>query len=226
MTTSGTATFNPTIDVLIEEAFERAGTELRSGYDLKSARRSLDIMAAEWSNRGLNLWTIEQVSVAVISGTASYAAAADTIDIVEHVIRSGTGTSQVDYDLERIGVGSYASIVAKNQTGRPVQIYVERTTTPTINLWPVPNASFTLVYWRMRRIQDSGAATNTPDIPSRFIPALVSGLAYYIAMKRPALEQRVPFLQAEYERQFQLAYEEDRDRSSFYIMPRIGSVGL
>ena len=223
MTTSGSATFNPSFDVLIEEAFERAGTELRSGYDLKSARRSLDIMSAEWSNRGLNLWTVSLGTVPLVAGTSSYALPADTIDLLEHVIRSGTGTSQVDYDIERIGVNSYASIVTKNQTGRPIQIYVERTLTPTANVWPVPDVStYTLVYWRMRRIQDTGAATNTADIPSRFIPALVSGLAYYIALKRPALMNRVQMLKAIYDEQFQLAYEEDRERVPLRIIPYVG----
>ena len=223
MTTSGSASFNPSFDVLIEEAFERAGTELRSGYDLKSARRSLDIMSAEWSNRGLNLWTVTLGTVALVAGTSSYALPVDTIDLLEHVIRSGTGTSQVDYDIERIGVNSYASIVTKNQTGRPIQIYVERTLTPTVNVWPVPDVStYTLVYWRMRRIQDTGAATNTADIPSRFIPALVSGLAYYIALKRPALMNRVQMLKAIYDEQFQLAYEEDRERVPLRIIPYVG----
>lgn len=222
MTTSGSASFNPTIDTIIEEAFERAGTELRSGYDLKSARRSLDIMSAEWSNRGLNLWTIEQGTISVIAGDASYALPTDTIDLIEHVIRIGTGTSQVDYDIDRIGVSSFASIVAKNQTGRPLQIYIERTLTPTVNLWPVPDTTYTLVYWRMRRIQDSGVATNTMDIPSRFIPALVAGLAYYVAMKRPGLFDRVQMLKAVYDEQFQLAYDEDHERVPLRIIPYRG----
>jgi hypothetical protein len=223
MATSGSATFNPSLDVIIEEAFERAGTELRSGYDLKSARRSLDIMAAEWSNRGLNLWTVTVGTQALTAGTASYTLPTDTIDLLEHVIRSGSGTSQADYDIERIGVSSYAAIVNKNQTGRPVQIYVERTLTPTVNVWPVPDVNtYTLVYWRMRRIQDTGAATNTADIPSRFIPALVSGLAYYIALKRPALMNRVQMLKQIYDEQFQMAYEEDRERVPLRIIPYTG----
>ena len=220
LATSGTASFNPTIDILIEEAFERAGTELRSGYDLRSARRSLDIMAAEWSNRGLNLWTIEQSSIPMVAGTQSYNLPADTVDIIESVIRTGSGVNQSDYDIDRVGVSSWASIVSKNQTGRPVQYYVQRTNTPTVNIWPVPdNDSYTLVYWRMRRIHDSGSATNTMDIPSRFIPALVSGLAYYIAMKKPSLMDRVGFLKGVYEEQFQLAADEDRERVPLRVIP-------
>ena len=223
MTTSGSATFNPAFDVIIEEAFERAGTELRSGYDLKSARRSLDIMSAEWSNRGLNLWTVVQGTIPLIMGTATYVLPADTIDIIEQTIRSGTGTSQTDLDIERVGVTQYASIVSKNQTGRPSQVYVERLTAPQVTFWPIPDVSstYTFVYWRMRRMQDTGAATNTADIPARFIPALVSGLAYYVALKRPALESRVPMLKGIYDEQFQLAYTEDRDRGSFFVVPYI-----
>ena len=222
MTTSGTASFNPAIDILIEEAFERAGSELRSGHDLRSARRSLDIMAAEWSNRGLNLWTIEESSIPMVAATQSYNLPSDTVDIIEAVIRTGSGVSQSDYDIDRVGVSSWASIVSKNQTGRPVQYYVQRTNTPVVNIWPAPeNNSYTLVYWRMRRIQDSGAATNTMDIPSRFIPALVAGLAYYIAMKKPSLMDRVGFLKGVYEEQFQLAADEDRERIPLRVIPYV-----
>lgn len=221
MTTSGTATFNPSIDVIIEEAFERAGSELRSGYDLKSARRSLDIMSAEWSNRGYNLWTVEQGTISLVANDPTYNLPNDTIDLIEFVVRTGTGSSQVDQTLTRIGVNQYASIPTKTQTGLPLQIYVDRaTTTPTVTFWPVPqDSSYTLVYWRLRRIQDTGAASNTMDIPSRFIPAMVAGLAYYIAMKKPDLMDRLSFLKAEYEEQFRLAYEEDRERIPLRIIP-------
>jgi len=220
MATSGTATFNPTIDVIIEEAFERAGTELRSGNDLRSARRSLDIMAAEWSNRGINLWTIEQVALPLVAGTALYTIGTDTVDIVDAVVRIGTGTNQADYDIDRLGLSSWSSIVSKNQTGRPIQYYVTRTATPAVNVWPVPdNATYTLIYWRMRRMQDSGTVTNTMDIPSRFIPALVAGLAYYVAMKKPGLMDRIQMLKQIYDEQFNLAYEEDRERVPLRIVP-------
>ena len=221
MPTSGTATFNPSIDVIIEEAFERAGSELRSGYDVKSARRSLDIMSAEWSNRGINLWTVEQGSISLVDGTATYNLPNDTIDLIEYVVRQGTGVNQVDLSVTRIGVNQYSSIPTKNQEGLPLQIYVNRaTTTPTVTLWPIPDSgNYTLVYWRLRRIQDTGAATNTMDVPSRFIPAMVAGLAYYIAMKRPNLMERLPFLKGEYDEQFRLAYEEDRERVPLRIVP-------
>ena len=188
-----------------------------------SARRSLDIMTAEWSNRGLNLWTIEQGSIPLIAGTASYTLPADTIDLIEHTLRTGSGTSQTDFSIDRLGVSGYVDIVSKNQQGRPIQIYVTRTATPSIQVWPVPSDNtYTLIYWRMRRIQDSGAATNTIDIPSRFIPPLVAGLAYYIAMKKPALMDRVPFLKSIYDEQFQLAQDEDRERVSLRLVPYSG----
>lgn len=226
MATSGTATFAPEIAVLIEEAYERAGSELRSGYDLRSARRSLDIMSAEWSNRGLNLWTVESGSQVLTPSTAAYNLPADTVDLLDFMIRTGTGSSQVDYNLERIGVSSYAQLVTKNQEGRPVQVYIARTATPSFTLWPVPDDSttYTFVYWRLRRIQDTGAGTNTMDVPSRFIPALVAGLAYYTALKKPESYDRVPMLKQMYDEQFQMAYEEDRDRSSFFIRPKVWSV--
>lgn len=226
MTTSGTTSFNPDFAELAEEAFEMAGLEMRSGYDLKSARRSLDLLAIEWANRGLNLWTIEQGTVALVAGTATYTLPVDTIDILEHSIRSGTGTSQVDIDLYRISMSGYSAIVNKNTTGKPNQIYVDRArSAPSVTLWPVPSVSstYTLVYQRLRRIQDSGAATNTADLPFRFIPALVAGLAYFIAVKRPEVEQRVPFLKKFYEEQFDLASQEDRSRASWFHQPSVPS---
>lgn len=220
MATSGTATFNPTILTIIEEAFERAGTEMRSGNDVRSARRTLDIMMSEWANRGINLWTLESASISLVAGTATYSLPATTVDILDFVIRQGTGTSQIDYQMERIGVGGFSAITTKNTTGRPLQVYVQRGLTPQITVWPVPDVStYSFIYWGLTRIEDTGQATNTMDIPHRFLPALVAGLAYYTAMKKVELMERVPFLQAEYEKQFQLAAEEDRDRSSLWIIP-------
>jgi hypothetical protein len=217
--TSGTATFNPDILTLIEEAYERAGVEIRTGYDLQSAKRSLDIMAQEWTNRGLNLWAIDEGTVALVAGTATYNLPADTIDLIDHVLRTGTGTSQVDYTLARIGVGTYAALTNKNTQARPLQAYVDRQATPTVTVWPVPDASYTLVYWRLRRIEDTGASTNTIDVPSRFIPAMAAGLAYYVAMKKPSATERVPFLKQVYDEQFRLAWEEDHDRSAARLVP-------
>lgn len=202
-----------------------AGSEMRGGNDVRSARRSMDIMMSEWANRGVNMWTLESGSVSLVDGTATYNLPADTVDILDFVVRTGSGSSQVDYQVERIGVGGFAAITNKNSEGRPTQVYVTRSLTPTITLWPVPDANtYTFIYWRLRRIEDTGAATNTMDVPHRFIPALVAGLAYRIAMKKPELAERVMLLKQIYDEQFQLAAEEDRDRSSLYLFPHIGRV--
>ena len=227
MATSGTATFNPEIVEIVEEAYERCGLELRSGYDLKTARRSLDIMAAEWSNKGINLWTVESGTVALTTGTATYTLPVDTIDLLETVIRTGSGSNQQDLSINRISVSTYATIPNKNNQGRPIQIYVDRQATPKVNVWPTPDSSatYTLVYWRLRRIEDAGrAGSNTYDVPSRFIPCLVAGLAYHIATKRPEVGlDRVTFLKAAYDEQFTLAADEDRDKSSINFAPNITS---
>ncbi len=227
MATSGTAAFNPEIVEIVEEAYERCGLELRSGYDLKTARRSLDIMAAEWSNKGINLWTVESGTVSLTTGTATYTLPADTIDLLETVIRTGSGSNQQDLSINRISVSTYATIPNKNNQGRPIQIYVDRQATPKVSVWPTPDSSatYTLVYWRLRRIEDAGrAGSNTYDVPSRFIPCLVAGLAYHIATKRPEVGlDRVTFLKAAYDEQFTLAADEDRDKSSINFAPNITS---
>jgi hypothetical protein len=228
MTTSGTATFNLDIAEIAEEAYERAGLELRSGYDMRTARRSLNLISAEWSNLGLNLWTIATDSVALTPGTQTYPLPADTIDVIEHVIRTNNGGLNTDINLQRISVSDYAAIPVKNVTGRPIQIYVNRQISPTMTLWPIPDSSqpYTLVYWYMRRIQDTGtSAANTADIPVRFLPALVSGLAYYIALKNPEASDRVQMLKSIYEEQFQLAASEDRDRAPDRFLPFMGFGG-
>lgn len=227
MATSGTAIFNPEIVEIVEEAYERCGLELRSGYDLKTARRSLDIMAAEWSNKGINLWTVESGTLSLTTGTATYTLPADTIDLLETVIRTGSGSNQQDLSINRISVSTYATIPNKNNQGRPIQIYVDRQATPKVNVWPTPDSSatYTLAYWRLRRIEDAGrAGSNTYDVPSRFIPCLVAGLAYHIATKRPEVGlDRVTFLKAAYDEQFTLAADEDRDKSSIQFAPNITS---
>ena len=225
MATSGTAVFNPDILSLVEEAFEQAGSELRSGYDLRTARRSLDLIAQEWSNRGYNLWTVESGTQLLTPGTATYTLPADTIDLVEHLVRTDAGDTdlQSDYHLHRISLPSYADITNKLVQGRPLQIYIDRQVgAPTVTLWPVPDSTqtYTLAYWRIRRIEDAGVdGTNTYDVPSRFVPALIAALAYRIAVKKPELQQRVPFLQAEAERQWDLASGEDRVKASVRFVP-------
>jgi hypothetical protein len=225
MTTSGTTAFNLDFTELAEEAWERAGREMRSGYDLRTARRSMNLLTIEFANRGINLWTVESGSQVLTPGVATYNLPADTIDIIEHVIRTNAGnaTLQSDLTISRISVSTYASIPAKLTQGRPIQIFVERLRNqPTITLWPVPDSSvqYTLFYYRLRRIQDAGTGVNTPDAPFRFLPSIAAGLAYHIAMKTPDLAGRVQMLKAEYDEQFNLAAGEDREKASVRFVPR------
>lgn len=214
----------PALPELFEEAYERAGLEMRSGYDLKTARRSLNIMTLEWQNRGLNLFTIEAGTLPLVAGTATYTLPSDTIDIIEHQLRTGSGTSQLDTYIERMSVSTYSQQGSKNVQGRPSQIYVQRNATDvTVTLWPVPDAttSYTLAYYRLKGIDglSAGIGGATESIPPRFVPALVSGLAYYIAMKKPEVADRVIPLQQEYEKQFAMAADQDQDRSTLRIVP-------
>jgi hypothetical protein len=219
MTTSGTSVWNLDVADLIEEAYERAGLEARTGYDFRTARRSLNIISAEWSNRGLNLWTVQENTLVLTPNVKTYTLANDTIDIIETIIRATTSGSPLDYTVSRIGVGDYATLPNKNTTGRPLQIYVDRQVQPNITLWPVPDLPYTLIYWTMRRIQDATTATDVMDMPVRFVPALIAGLAFHIAMKRPEVMQRVPMLKQEYMEQFQLAADEDRGREPARFVP-------
>ena len=300
--TSGATSFNLDLNDLVEESYERAGLELRTGYDLRTARRSLNIMTIEWANRGINLWTIEQGVIPMVTGQAMYPLPVDTIDLLDTVVRQNNGTSnQIDINISRISEPTYITIPNKLAQGRPIQVWVNRqsgqsnpttavlsnsisstTTTiavsdasqlassgfiqidneiisypnvngnqlincargqngttatahnisaivsaqnlPSINVWPTPNApgnQYTFVYYRLRRIQDAGSGVNVQDIPFRFIPPMVAGLAYYIAMKKPEVDaQKRMELKADYEQQFQLAADEDREKASIRFVPR------
>jgi len=304
MTTTGSTAFNLDMNDLIEEAFERCGLELRTGYDFKTARRSLNILTIEWANRGINLWTVEQGQIIMNTQQAIYALPVDTIDILDAVTRTSNGSqsNQTDLNLSRISESTYITIPNKNANGRPIQMWVNRqsgessslpqttlngginstdttitlanaaslptqgfinidnetiayqnivgnqivnawrgqngTTAaahltgvsvfnnnlPSINVWPTPNPpgnQYTLVYYRMRRIQDGGSGVRTQDIPFRFIPCMVAGLAYYLSAKLPGVDPgRIPMLKAEYEQQFQLAAEEDREKAAIRFVPR------
>jgi hypothetical protein len=304
--TSGTSSFNLDLNTLIEEAFERCGKELRTGYDLRTARRSINIMTIEWANRGINLWTIEQGQIPLVTGQGVYALPTDTIDLLDTVIRQNNGTTnQIDINISRISESTYSTLPNKLTQGRPIQVWVNRqsgntnvttaylsttitstdttitvsdasqlaatgfiqldseviyyanvngnqlincargqngttaaahtaTTTPrnyvyvpwlpSINIWPTPNApgnQYMFVYWRMRRVQDAGNGINIQDIPFRFIPAMVSGLAYHLAVKLEGVDpQRVMGLKADYEEQFDYAAQEDREKAPLRIVPR------
>jgi hypothetical protein len=302
MSTAGTTAFNLDLNDLVEEAFERAGLELRTGYDLRTARRSLNLLTIEWANRGINLWTIEQGQIPMVTGQASYPFPTNTIDLLDQVIRQNNGTTnQTDINISRISESTYSTIPNKLTQGRPIQVWINRqsgqenlssallatgisstdttitlTSTvglasagfikigtetisypnvsgnqllncargqndttaaahnagatitvqnlPSINVWPTPNSpgnQYTFVYWRLRRMQDAGTGVTEQDIPFRFLPCMVAGLAYYVAMKKPEVDgQRVLALKAAYEEQFQLAADEDRDKAPARFVPR------
>lgn len=222
MTTSGTSAFTLDLAEIIDEAAERCGYEIRSGYDLRTARRSLNLLIADWASRGINLWTIETGTIPLVTGTATYNLPTDTIDLIEHVTRTGAASTQQDISLTRISVSTYSTIPNKNATGRPLQILITRQATPSVTLWPVPDAStpYTLVYWRLRRMQDAGDGTNTQDIPFRFLPALIAGLAYHLAMKVPNGLQRVQMLKDQYDEAWDLAASEDREKAPVRWVPR------
>ena len=302
MTTSGLSSFNLDLTELVEESFERCGKELRSGYDLKTARRSINLLTIEWANRGINLWTIEQGQIPLVTGQAIYPLPIDTIDLLDTVIRTGSGQNQIDINITRISESTYITIPTKNAQGRPIQVWINRqsgntnaisstllngsisatdttitvasaaslpssgfvkidneiivyqnvsgnqllncfrgqanTTAavhstvapvtqiflPNINVWPTPNPpgdQYTFVYYRLRRMQDSGGGVSTQDIPFRFITCLVAGLAFNLSVKLPDVDpNRVLFLKQDYEQQFQLAADEDREKASIRFVPR------
>ena len=228
MATSGTTAFNLDFTEIAEEAWERAGSEMRSGYDLRTARRSMNLLTIEWQNRGINLWTIDSGTVSLTTGTSQYTLPADTIDLLEQAIRtdSGNTTKQSDINISRISVSTFSSIPNKLTRGRPVQVWIERLRdAPKINVWPVPDSNdYTFVYWRMRRVEDAGNGIETADMNFRFLPCLVAGLAYNIAMKMPELAPRIDMLKAEYEAQFALASGEHREKSSARFVPRISRI--
>jgi hypothetical protein len=297
--TTGTSNFNLDLNNLVEDAFERCGQELRTGYDLRTARRSLNIMTAEWANRGINLWTVEPGQINLEQGRIMYPLPVDTVDLLDMVTRTGTGQNQQDININRISESTYITIPNKNATGRPIQVWINRqsgqenpttiltaealdatettitlTSTvglaqfgfiivdsetiqyggidgndltdcirgannttaathltatkvyvqnlPTVNVWPAPDQSsfYQFVYYRLRRIQDAGTGMNVEDIPFRFIPCMVAGLAYYLSQKLPGAEARIDMLKQDYEQQFLLAADEDREKASVRFVPR------
>ena len=233
-TVSGTSTFNLDLNNLVEEAFERCGAELRTGYDLKTARRSLNLLTIEWANRGINLWTLETLEIPLVEGQITYDLPVDTIDLLDHVVRTGTGQNQTDINITRISESTYLTIPNKNATGRPIQVWVNRQSGanypvtgikyPQINVWPAPEQSnfYTFVTYRLRRIEDAGeGGAHMQDIPFRFLPAMVAGLAYYLSLKVPGAFERSQYLKAEYEQAYQLAADEDREKAAIRLAPRM-----
>jgi hypothetical protein len=214
MTTSGSRDFNLDVAEIIEEAYERCGLEVRTGYDARTARRSLNLMLAEWANRGLNLWTVAEGIFTVVAGDPSYVLAADVVDILDVIVRrSGT-----DFEIDRISRTEYFTLPNKTTQGRPSQYFLDRTITPTMYLWAAPeNSTDQIRYYYVRRMQDADALTDTNDIPFRFLPCMAAGLSYYISMKRAP--ERTGLLKAVYDEEFQRAADEDIDRVPLKLQP-------
>ena len=216
MATSGSRDFDLDVADIIEEAYERCGLEVRTGYDARTARRSLNLMFADWANRGLNLWTVKQGVLTLTAGQAQETLTADVVDLLEVVLRRN-GT---DYELDRISRGDYMTLPDKTTQGRPSQFYFDRQVAPVINIWAVPeNSTDQLVYYYVQRIQDADTLTNTTDMPFRFYPCMVAGLAYYMAMKRAP--DRIQILKSVYEEEFQRAADEDEGRTPLKLQPSI-----
>jgi len=239
---TNTTAFNPDLNEIFEEAFERCGLELRTGYDFRTARRSLNFLIGDWANRGINLWTIEQGYINLAQGVTTYDLPDDTVDLVEHVIRtdSGQGPNQTDLNITRISVSTYSTIPNKLAEGRPIQVWINRQSGqnvgsnlpaaakhPQINVWPAPDQGTTLqpyyvfYYWRLKRIYDAGTGTNVIDIPFRFQNCLVAGLAYMLAVKKPEISpERVVGLKAMYDEAWEWASTEDREKAADRLVPR------
>jgi|TARA_R110001599_G_scaffold170440_1_gene360618 hypothetical protein len=214
MTVSGSRDFNIDVGEIIEEAYERCGIEVRTGYDARTARRSLNLMFADWANRGINMWTVKSETVTLTQGTSAVTLAADVVDVLEIVLRRD-GT---DFEITRISRGEYVTLPDKTTQGRPSQFYFDRQITPILNLWATPeNSTDQLVYHYVRRIDDADTLVNTTDMPFRFYPCMVAGLAYYIAMKRTP--DRIQMLKTVYEEEFQRASDEDEDRVPLKLQP-------
>jgi hypothetical protein len=239
--TTSTTAFNPTLNDIVEEAFERCGLELRTGYDFRTARRSLNLLITEWANRGINLWTIEQGTIPLVQGTITYDLPSDTVDLLEHVIRTfpNSQANQTDININRISFSTYATIPNKLTQGRPIQVWINRRSGqtsnapgateqyPQINVWPAPDQGtastpyYYFVYWRLRRMVDAGNGVNVEDIPFRFIEPMIAGLAYRLAMKVPGGLERLQFLKQQYDEAWEMASGEDREKAPDRLVPRM-----
>jgi len=220
MATSGSRDFDLDVADIIEEAYERCGLEVRTGYDAKTARRSLNIMFSEWANRGVNLWTVKQDVLTLISGTATYDSSNGLASPMNDILEVALRRSDTDYEVDRISRGEYLNIPNKTTTGRPSQFYFNRQTSPELTVWPVPqNSTDQLVYYYITRIEDADTLQNNTDVPYRFLPCMIAGLAYYLSMKKAP--ERVQLLKAVYEEEFQRAADEDEDRVSLKLQPDI-----
>lgn len=220
MTTSGTASFDLNIDDLVEESYERLGMRMTSGNQLKTARRSMNLLFLDWANRGLNLWTIEQATLSIAQGDNELALPVDTVNVLTAVVRDPSASPIIDININRISRAEYLNVPDKTTEARPAQFYVERTNAPKVYLYPAADKAYTLLYYRIRRIQDAGDYTNTTDINFRFLPCLVAGLSYYLSLK--FAPDRIAVMKQLYEEEFARAAAEDRDTASFFIVPDVG----
>ena len=228
-TYASTASFDLAIDDIVEEAFERCGLQDRTGYEIKTARRSLNIIFADWANRGLNLWTIQKqektitsASANPLTGTDLYGTTANDsqqiIDITNVIMRQASGSDNNDYECTRIGRDVYWGYTVKSTSSRPTQFYFERTINPSLYLYPVPDTTYTLIYYALIRMFDAGDYTNNAQIPFRFIPCMTAALAYYIAMKYAP--DRIQLLKQIYEEEFKRAADTDRETANFHFTPQ------
>tara|TARA_R110000803_G_scaffold122577_1_gene190586 strand:- start:2844 stop:3521 length:678 start_codon:yes stop_codon:yes gene_type:complete len=223
MATSGSRDFDLDVSEIIEEAYERCGGEVRTGYDARTARRSLNIMFSEWANRGLNLWTVKQGTINLVSGTATYNSGNGLASAINDVLEVAVRRAGTDYEIERISRGEYLNIPTKTTLGRPSQYFLNRQRSPELTFWPTPeNNSDTVVYYYISRIEDADTLQNSTDVPYRFLPCMVAGLSYYLAMKKAP--DRVQLLKAVYEEEFQRASDEDEDRVSLKLQPDISYI--
>lgn len=225
MALSGSKDFEPDVAEYIEEAFERCGLELRTGYDLQTARRSLNLMLAEWANRGLNQWTVTQKTVAMVKDDGTYNVdstdATAPIDVLDAFIRETIGGESNDLPLSRLSRAEFSNISTKGSTGKPNQFLIDKQSTPTITVWPIPDKSDTYTIYMnvLTRMDDVDAATNTVDMPFRFYPCLAAGLAFYISLKKAP--EKSMLLKQLYEEEFARALSQDEERASFHVAPNL-----
>jgi hypothetical protein len=220
MSTSGSIDFDLDVADVIEEAYERCGLEVRTGYDARTARRSMNLMFSEWANRGINLWTVKQGTLTLTADTATYDSSNGLVTGITDILEVALRRNNTDFEVDRISRGEYLNFPNKTTTGRPSNFYFNRQISPEITLWPTPeNSTDQLVYYYIKRIEDIETSKNTADVPFRFLPCMVSGLAYYLAMKKAP--ERIQLLKAVYEEEFQRAADEDEDRVALKLQPDI-----
>jgi|TARA_R100001015_G_C4520211_1_gene89411 hypothetical protein len=223
MATSGSTDFEPNVTEFIEEAFERCGVELRTGYDLRTAKRSVNLMLAEWANRGLNQWTVEQGTQTVTEGTSAYTLNSNVIDILDVVCRRTVSDTQTDINMSRLSRSEYINIPNKTTKARPNQFFLDKQIIPVLNVWPTPeNSTDVLVFNKLVRMDDADTSVDTMDLPFRFYPCFVAGLSYYLSLKKAP--EKTQLLKQLYEEEFLRAESQDEDRASFRIRPYLRGV--